>query len=309
MLAERLTIMDEMEPLGKYLRKERELKKVSLGELSTNTRVRGHILKAIEEDRYDLLPSPTFVKGFLTSYAKYVGIDPNDVVHRYQVALRGQFDTGSDVPPKREIRRHGKSLQHIGGFIVGGIIVAGLTIAYFFSIQPSKPSAQPVPVSLAAKDAPPSISLSSPPGGEGDVEEGDGAEGDRETSSDIANKNPQEEILFSPTQIVGANSFQKGKPISLQLKAIETTWLSAKVDDQTGRDMILRPGESIPLEAINQIDLLVGNAGGLDFIQNEKGLERFGKSGEVVALTFTPQRLAVKRFEKSKPKPSEVPQP
>jgi hypothetical protein len=46
---------------------------------------------------------------------------------------------------------------------------------------------------------------------------------------------------------------------------------------------------------------LVGNAGGLDIIFKGKSLGRFGKSGEVVNLIFTPQGVETKRLEKPKP--------
>jgi hypothetical protein len=48
---------------------------------------------------------------------------------------------------------------------------------------------------------------------------------------------------------------------------------------------------------------LVGNAGGLDIIFKGKSLERFGKSGEVVDLVFTPQGVETQRLEKPNPKP------
>ena len=65
--------------------------------------------------------------------------------------------------------------------------------------------------------------------------------------------------------------------------------------------MTLRPGETIALEAVNELYVLIGNAGGLDLIHNGKTLERFGKLGDVVALTFTPEGLDVKRAEKLNP--------
>jgi len=73
-----------MDSPGKYLRAERELRNLSLQEVSYFTKVREHFLKAIEEDRFELLPSAVYVKGFLTLYARYLGIDPNDVISRYQ---------------------------------------------------------------------------------------------------------------------------------------------------------------------------------------------------------------------------------
>ena len=82
--------MEGTESLGRYLKREREMRNISLKEVSRNTRVREHLLRALEEDRYDLLPSATFVKGFLTSYAKYVGLDPNDALLRFQEFLKSE---------------------------------------------------------------------------------------------------------------------------------------------------------------------------------------------------------------------------
>ncbi len=59
--------MDEREPLGKYLKRERENRKLSLKEVSKQIKVREPFLKAVEEDRRELLPSVTYVKGFLSA--------------------------------------------------------------------------------------------------------------------------------------------------------------------------------------------------------------------------------------------------
>jgi len=73
-----------IESLGKYLKAERENRNLSLGEAAKSTRIREHFLKAIEEDKYELLPHATYVRGFLAHYARYLGLDPTEVVQRYQ---------------------------------------------------------------------------------------------------------------------------------------------------------------------------------------------------------------------------------
>jgi cytoskeletal protein RodZ len=73
-----------MELPGKYLKTERELRNLSIEEAAKLTKIREHFLKAIEEDRYELLPPGLYLKGFLTAYARYLGLDPNEVVLRYQ---------------------------------------------------------------------------------------------------------------------------------------------------------------------------------------------------------------------------------
>ena len=84
-----------MESLGKFLKKEREIRNISLEEISKFTKVKEHYLKAIEEDQYELLPATPYVKGFLNVYAKYLTLNPKDIVLQYENYLK------SLIPPEQ----------------------------------------------------------------------------------------------------------------------------------------------------------------------------------------------------------------
>jgi cytoskeletal protein RodZ len=73
-----------LESLGKYLKTERERRNLSLEEAAKFTKIRIQFLRAIEEDRYELLLPSVYVKGFLTQYVRYLGLNPNEVILRYQ---------------------------------------------------------------------------------------------------------------------------------------------------------------------------------------------------------------------------------
>jgi cytoskeletal protein RodZ len=73
-----------MESVGKYLKAERESQNLSLQEVSESTKIRELLLRALEEDRYDLISSPVYVKGFLDAYARYLGLDSNEIILQYQ---------------------------------------------------------------------------------------------------------------------------------------------------------------------------------------------------------------------------------
>lgn len=75
---------------GNWLRRERELRQVSLREISDETKISIRYLEALEEDRFDILPGTVFAKGFLRQYARYVGLDGDEVVNSYLTAQRGQ---------------------------------------------------------------------------------------------------------------------------------------------------------------------------------------------------------------------------
>jgi len=80
-----------MESPGKLLKASRESRNLTLKEVSESTRIREHLLKAIEEDRYEILKYPAYLKGFLKTYAKYLSLNPDDIVRGYQKYLESMI--------------------------------------------------------------------------------------------------------------------------------------------------------------------------------------------------------------------------
>ena len=72
------------ESLGEYLKRERELRQISLEEVAGGTKIAIYRLRAMEAGRWDKLPAEVFVKGFIKSYAEFIGLVPEDVILRYQ---------------------------------------------------------------------------------------------------------------------------------------------------------------------------------------------------------------------------------
>ena len=287
--------MDERETLGKYLKNQRESKKISLRDVSKNTRVREHILRAIEEDQLDLLPAATYVRGFLLAYAKYLRLDPNDILLRYERALKGEpaappppqpLKPKRKIPPTQPSKPKQKVLWNTKQmWVVVGVIVASFIIFYFFSPYSSKLPIEPLPE--RSVEGKPSI-LPSPPAA--------ATTRTPEEKPVVEAKKP----LTPSSPVTATTSVQEKKALSLQLKAAEETWVSLQVDDQPEREMTFKPGEGSSIQASNRIRMKLGNAGGLDLILNGRPLGKFGKSGEVVALVITSQGVEVKASEKTK---------
>jgi cytoskeletal protein RodZ len=85
-----------MESLGSYLRYERELRQISLEEIAQTTRIPLRMLQHIEDDHLDELPGEVFVRGFLKSYARSVGLDVDEVLARY--GERREEDEAAPAP-------------------------------------------------------------------------------------------------------------------------------------------------------------------------------------------------------------------
>ena len=75
-----------MESFGARLKREREQRKITLDDISSSTKIGTRFLVAIEEEHFDQLPGGIFNKGFVRSYARYLGIDENQAVADFVAA-------------------------------------------------------------------------------------------------------------------------------------------------------------------------------------------------------------------------------
>ncbi|MGA7170523.1 MAG: helix-turn-helix transcriptional regulator, partial [Candidatus Sulfotelmatobacter sp.] len=77
-----------MGSFGEKLRRQRELRGLSLEAISTTTKIGTRMLRAIEDEHFDQLPGGVFNKGFVRAYARQVGLDEEEAVTDYLTALR-----------------------------------------------------------------------------------------------------------------------------------------------------------------------------------------------------------------------------
>ena len=69
--------------IGSELRAARKARGLTVEQVAALTRIRHSYLEAIERNDFDVLPAPIYTRGFLTAYAREVGLDPRDIVQRY----------------------------------------------------------------------------------------------------------------------------------------------------------------------------------------------------------------------------------
>jgi cytoskeleton protein RodZ len=83
--------------IGNSLRDARLRKELDFPELEQGTKIRAKYLRALEDETFDQLPGPTYVKGFLRTYADYLGLDGQLYVDEYNV----RYGTGEEVLERR----------------------------------------------------------------------------------------------------------------------------------------------------------------------------------------------------------------
>ncbi len=127
------------ETFGEYLRRERELRQISLQEVAEGTKIAIHMLKAMEADQWEKLPAELFIKGFVKSYAEFIGLVPEEVLLRYQQAKAEEGMVGASsqqgaVPNQLISTKPGSSKGSLSKFWwLALLLVAGLAAAgYYF---------------------------------------------------------------------------------------------------------------------------------------------------------------------------------
>jgi cytoskeleton protein RodZ len=95
--------VEEPPTLGTFLRNHREQMGISLSEATESTRISARILKAIETDDFNSLPAETFSRGFYSIYAKFLELNPEEVLARY-LKSRGQQPLSKTVQANPPIK-------------------------------------------------------------------------------------------------------------------------------------------------------------------------------------------------------------
>ena len=117
-----------MESVGQYLKRERELRGISIEEISADTRVGLEFYKALERDEYEPLPHPTFVKGFIKAYCKYLGLDDTEALLKYETHVK-EAEEEKKKKEEEAPEADGFLPEGVGSFLTqGNLIAAGLVV-------------------------------------------------------------------------------------------------------------------------------------------------------------------------------------
>jgi len=96
----------ELASFGEELRREREIRGISLKEISDATKISKRFLDALERNDHKTLPAPVFTRGFVREYARYVGLNVEEMVNRYNFAAAN--DDRIEKPP--QVEKYAKQL-------------------------------------------------------------------------------------------------------------------------------------------------------------------------------------------------------
>ena len=158
-----------MESIGEFFKQVRETKGLTIDEVASKTRIRTDFVKALEEGNFAKLPDQVFARGFVRSYARSLGLDEDDAIHRFTQSAGAYYD--KQVERERlkvrqaEEERKRKANRKAVAIAIG---IAILTLIFLLSREQSsllvRRSSSDLPASTSKRTAPPiSESQDAPP--------------------------------------------------------------------------------------------------------------------------------------------------
>lgn len=233
-----------MTSLGQELRRERELRAVTLKEIANLTKISLRYLQALEEDRLDILPGPFFVKGVIRAFAKAIGADEDYFLNKYHADVLLQTYA---VDRDRKIIDRGLPVRSRSR-LYAIIVISGLALAILLSflfLTPHKrvrdSSARPQPA------------------------------GER-----------LQTVVAPPPRVLEPVLQAQKTPLELELSFLAETWIQVYVDGELVIDGLKRAGEKAACQAQKEFILHTGNAGGFDLTINGKPGKSLGGPGIVL---------------------------
>src|SRR5919197_2800793 len=92
-----------MSQIGSTLRAARNAREVELAQVEADTKISVRYLTALENERFELLPAPAYARGFLRTYASYLGLDPQHLLDALSERLPPEEPALTLPPPRRPL--------------------------------------------------------------------------------------------------------------------------------------------------------------------------------------------------------------
>lgn len=252
---------------GDWLRRQREMREISLRDIADRTKISLRYLQAMEDNRFDLLPAPIFAKGFLREYARYVGLNPDEVVNHYlSVQQQGSPEeegVKKDATLSSQRPNRPKPVRNwtYGLFLaVAVLLLIGLVaaLAWYAERRRDDPAADVTPPPIAAPPAPEVAPVAAP--------------------------------LPTPEE--------PKAPLEVTLDFTSACWVEVSADGKRVVAQEYAQGESLPVRAQQSVQITLGDVGAADIQVNGLTYPLNGKAGEVREFVIdleTVRQLAVKK--------------
>lgn len=254
-----------MESFGEYLKNLREEKGISLDEIAQRTKIAYSNLDFLEQDRFDLLPPRVFVKGFIRSYVKELGLESDEAIRRFEDFIKEgevpdyaveDHPVFQQYPPFRSFvrsRAFSTVLTIAGVLALGILVITGVTRLFVWN---HKQAAERPTVTTMAPAQPAAV------------------------ASGTAREEPAGRTVFAEPPRT-----QAGRKV-LEIKARANSWIRVQPDDGPAEELLMAPGDVQIFTAKEGFQVQTGNAGGIRVRFDGRELPLLGKDNQSLSLSL-----------------------
>jgi cytoskeletal protein RodZ len=256
-----------MADIGTTLREARIRARIDISEVEARTKIRAKYLRAIENEEWDLLPGPVYVKSFLRTYGEFLGLDTRQLVDEFK--RRYERPSDQELRPisvrsrerERERRRRRPRLGPIGAVV---IVLAGVVVALFLIGGGLNSNTTPTGTTT------PSVAT--------------GTHSSTTSTTHAAATPPPTHRTHHP----------RPHPTTVTLKLVPTGAVYVCVEDGTGKRLIAgvtyAAGQSVPVETAPKLLITLGN-GAVQMKVNGKSVTP--APGSPIGYELTPGKMTL----------------
>jgi cytoskeleton protein RodZ len=282
---------------GVSLKRERELRGITLAEIARSTKISVRLLEAIEKDRFDVLPEGVFRKSFIKSYANYLGMNEEQILQEYALEVQPKATT-QPVPDKPSTSFKTFSAGSRRSLLLTfGILLVLLGIGWGFwfftgagqngcsavpatQVTPTPPLPGGQPQSEAI---PPATSTAAPVQAQTTTAPPTPTPTTAGQTGSPVNDPSQLKVLGElakkpyPAPPVGSEG---GGPLELTIEANSPSWISVSAGESSLFSGLMSPAETKKFSLDAPLKVTVGNAGGVRLQVGGQVFSSLGKPGE-----------------------------
>jgi len=268
---------EQLKKIVAHLRKVRQEKSIRIEEIAAQTRIRPAFLQALEEGRFEDLPEPIYVKGFIRHYGDAIGLDGAALAQSLATAFS---------PPESE--QHQENLDkkpniYIPLVVPYILLLAGATFGLFYILNPQQRTidshSQSRPSSATSKHKTVSTPIASSPASSTPPR----AISTKKTAPTPGTSLP---VASTPTPTVSPTT-PTASDVEANLELQDKSWLRVKADGKTVFEGVLNKGERKTWKAKKELTIRSGNAGAVLVSENKQKPKALGSVGSVTQVTFT----------------------
>lgn len=272
--------------IGRFLEQKRRERGLSLEEVEQATKIRKRYLTGLEREDYAMLPDAVYARGFLKTYANYLGLDGEALSRQLKSRRKPRRERGINYnnPPQSSFERPLITPGGLGGTekrkistsavvtLVVALLVLALVIGALYFVG------RGVQASRSQQDDPPR------------QEQQKVADREKATEAAPAKEDAAKDEGNAADQEKAADTQQSAPPDTLQvLVNVEDrpSWLLIRADGAETFEQVAQPGFSRTFEAEHRLYIKSGDAGAVRVEINGQDVGPLGRTGDVVARNYT----------------------